>query len=33
MRKSQRNKFITCIFLAEVDTKMYERLKAELNNA
>jgi hypothetical protein len=28
-----RDKFMTCIFLAGVDTKKYGRLKTELNNA
>jgi hypothetical protein len=32
-KKTSRDKFITCIFLAGVDTKKYGRLKAELNNA
>jgi hypothetical protein len=31
--KTSRDKFITCIFLAEVDTKKYGRLKTKLNNA
>jgi hypothetical protein len=31
--KTSRDKFITCIFLAGVDTKKYGRLKIELNNA
>jgi predicted secreted protein len=31
--KTWRDKFITCVFLAGVDTKKYERLKTELNNA
>jgi hypothetical protein len=31
--KMSRDKFITCVFLAGVDTKMYGRLKTELNNA
>jgi hypothetical protein len=31
--KTSRDKFITCIFLAGVDTKKYGRLKTELNNA
>jgi hypothetical protein len=31
--KTSRDKFITCFFLAGVDTKKYGRLKAELNNA
>jgi hypothetical protein len=33
MRKRQKDKFITCIFLAGVDIKKYGRLKTELNNA
>jgi hypothetical protein len=32
-KKTSRDKFITCMFLAGVDTKKYERLKTELNNA
>jgi hypothetical protein len=31
--KMSRNKFITCVFLAGVDTKKYGRLKTELNIA
>ena len=31
--KTSRDKFITCIFLAGVDTKKYGKLKTELNNA
>jgi hypothetical protein len=31
--KTSRDKFITCVFLAGVDTKKYGRLKTELNNA
>jgi hypothetical protein len=31
--KTSRDKFVTCVFLAEVDTKKYGRLKTELNNA
>jgi hypothetical protein len=31
--KTSRDKFITCVFLAGMDTKKYGRLKAELNNA
>jgi hypothetical protein len=31
--KTSRDKFITCICFAEVDTKKYGRLKTELNNA
>jgi hypothetical protein len=31
--KMSRDKFISCIFLAGVDTKKYGRLKIELNNA
>jgi hypothetical protein len=31
--KTSRDKFITCAFLAGVDTKKYGRLKTELNNA
>jgi hypothetical protein len=31
--KTSSNKFITCVFLAGVDTKKYGRLKTELNNA
>jgi hypothetical protein len=31
--KRSRDKFITCVFLAGVDTKKYGRLKTELNNA
>jgi hypothetical protein len=31
--KTSRDKFITYIFLAGVDTKKYGRLKTELNNA
>jgi hypothetical protein len=31
--KTSRDKFITCLFLAGVDTKKYGRLKTELNNA
>jgi hypothetical protein len=31
--KTLRDTFITCIFLAGVDTKKYGRLKTELNNA
>jgi hypothetical protein len=31
--KMSRDKFITCNFLAEVNTKKYGRLKTELNNA
>jgi hypothetical protein len=31
--KMSRDKFITCVFLVGVDTKVYERLKTELNNA
>jgi hypothetical protein len=30
--KTSRDKFITCVFLAGVDTKKYGRLKTELNN-
>jgi hypothetical protein len=30
--KSSKDKFITCVFLAGVDTKKYGRLKYELNN-
>ena len=30
--ETSRDKFITCIFLAGVDTKKYGRLKTELNN-
>jgi hypothetical protein len=32
-KKTSRDKFITCIFLAGVDTKKYGRLETELNNA
>jgi hypothetical protein len=31
--KTSRDKSITCVFLAGVDTKKYGRLKTELNNA
>jgi hypothetical protein len=31
--KTSRDKFMTCIFLAGVDTKKYGRLKTELKNA
>jgi hypothetical protein len=31
--KTSRDKYITCVFLAGVDTKKYGRLKTELNNA
>jgi hypothetical protein len=31
--KISRDKFITCVFLAGVDTKKYGRLKTKLNNA
>jgi hypothetical protein len=31
--KTSRDKFITCVFLARVDTKKYGRLKTELNDA
>jgi hypothetical protein len=31
--KTSRDKFITCVFLAGVNTKKYGRLKTELNNA
>jgi hypothetical protein len=31
--KTSRDKFITCIFLAGVDTKKYGRLKIDLSNA
>jgi hypothetical protein len=31
--KMSRDKFISCVFLARVDTKKYGRLKTELNNA
>jgi hypothetical protein len=31
--KTSRDKFITCVFLAGVDTKKYGRFKTELNNA
>jgi hypothetical protein len=31
--KTSRDKFITCVFLAGVDTKKYGRSKTELNNA
>jgi hypothetical protein len=31
--KTSRDKFITCVFLAGVDTKKYGQLKTELNNA
>jgi hypothetical protein len=31
--KTSRGKFITCLFLAGVDTKKYGRLKTGLNNA
>jgi hypothetical protein len=31
--KTSRDKFITCVFLAGVDTKKYGRLKTELNKA
>ena len=31
--KKSRDKFITCVFLAGVDTKKYRRLKTKLNNA
>jgi hypothetical protein len=31
--KTSRDKFITCLFFAGVDTKKYGRLKTELNNA
>jgi hypothetical protein len=31
--KTSRDEFITCVFLAGVDTKKCGRLKAELNNA
>jgi hypothetical protein len=30
--KTSRDKFMTCIFLAGVDTKKYGRLEMELNN-
>jgi hypothetical protein len=30
-KKISRDKFITCVFLAGVDTKKYGRLKTELN--
>jgi hypothetical protein len=30
--KMSRDKFITCVFLAGVDTKTYGRMKTELNN-
>jgi hypothetical protein len=32
-KKTSRDKFITCVFLAGVDKKKYGTLKAELNNA
>jgi hypothetical protein len=32
-KNASRDKFITCVFLAGVDTKKYGRLKTELNNA
>jgi hypothetical protein len=32
-KKRSIDKFITCAFLAGVDTKRYGRLKTELNNA
>jgi hypothetical protein len=32
-QKMSRDKFITCVFLAEADTKKYGRLKTKLNNA
>jgi hypothetical protein len=31
--KTSKDKLITCVFLAGVDTKKYGRLKSELNNA
>jgi hypothetical protein len=31
--KLSRDKFITCAFLAGVDTKTYGKLKTQLNNA
>jgi hypothetical protein len=31
--KTSSDKFITCVFLAGVDTKKHGRLKTELNNA
>jgi hypothetical protein len=31
--KTSRDKFITCVFLAGVDTEKYGRLKTKLNNA
>jgi hypothetical protein len=31
-KKTSRDKFITCVFLAGVDTKKCGRLKTELNN-
>jgi hypothetical protein len=31
--KTSRDKFITCVVFAGVDTKLYGRLKTELNNA
>jgi hypothetical protein len=31
--KTSRDKFITCVFLAGMDTKKYGRLKSKLNNA
>jgi hypothetical protein len=31
--KTSRDKFITCVFPAGVDTKKYGRLKTELNKA
>jgi hypothetical protein len=31
--RTSREKFMTCIFLAGVDTKKYERVKTESNNA
>jgi hypothetical protein len=31
--KMSRDKFISCVFLAGVDTKKYRRLKSKLNNA
>jgi hypothetical protein len=32
-QKTSRDKFITCVFLAGVDTKKYGSLKTKLNNA
>jgi hypothetical protein len=32
-KKTSRDKFITCAFLAGVDTKRYGKLKTESNNA